>query len=287
MARRRRLGDAGESLAVCATRVTYDHNLLHLQAQNLESVKWEMTLIEHTAGASWHAVSIADSREKALALKARYEKLPEVSRVVEVASLVPPDQDEKLPLLADIQDRLRTLPERSQNHRTRPAQQQATSRRTDGFSSETAHVVPGRWSKQSGAVGQSAADASRVARPFASRRRQNRGRRGVEPIEGLRRETDGRPVGGPAPAARRVDAAGRSRSTDLPEDLRERYVGPNGKWLLRVFAKDGLWDFGPLEHFTEVVRTVDPEATGKPFGTVEGLKAMKKASSGPASTPSW
>ena len=32
----------------------------------------------------------------------------------------------------------------------------------------------------------------------------------------------------------------------------------------------------PLEHFTEVVQTVDPEATGKPFGTVEGLIAMKE-----------
>src|SRR5205814_1247532 len=43
---------------------------------------------------------------------------------------------------------------------------------------------------------------------------------------------------------------------DLPADLRERYVSPHGKWLLRVFAKDCLWDFGPLEHFTEVVQKV-------------------------------
>ncbi len=66
-----------------------------------------MTLIRETAGASWHAISIADSPEKALELKARFEKLPEVSRVVEAATLTPPDQDAKLPLLADIQDRLR------------------------------------------------------------------------------------------------------------------------------------------------------------------------------------
>jgi hypothetical protein len=62
---------------------------------------------------------------------------------------------------------------------------------------------------------------------------------------------------------------------DLPPALRERYLSRNGKWLLRVFAKDCLWDFGPLEHFTQRVRTVDPEATGKPFSTVEGLKALK------------
>src|SRR5262249_28046040 len=56
---------------IIATRVRYDHNLLNLQAQGLESVRWEHILIEHTAGASWHALSITDTQEQALALKAR------------------------------------------------------------------------------------------------------------------------------------------------------------------------------------------------------------------------
>src|SRR5438445_1495851 len=50
-------------------RLTYDHNLLHLQPCGLDSVRWQMTLIEHTAGASWNALSVADSREEAQALK--------------------------------------------------------------------------------------------------------------------------------------------------------------------------------------------------------------------------
>ena len=33
--------------------------------------------------------------------------------------------------------------------------------------------------------------------------------------------------------------------------------------------------FQPLENFVKQIQTVDPEATGKPFGTVEGLKSMK------------
>src|SRR5262249_24630168 len=76
--------------------------------------KWELTLIEHTAGANWHAVSYTATPQDALALKARYEKLPEVARVVEVASLMPPDQNEKLPLIRDIHGRLRFLPKRGQ-----------------------------------------------------------------------------------------------------------------------------------------------------------------------------
>jgi hypothetical protein len=81
---------------------------------------------------------------------------------------------------------------------------------------------------------------------------------------------------------------------DLPAAFRERYVSPGGKFLLRVFARDPkewpkdwyadrgrdcsnecLWDFDPLEHFSQQIHKVDPEATGKPFGTVEGLRAMK------------
>ena len=62
---------------------------------------------------------------------------------------------------------------------------------------------------------------------------------------------------------------------DLPPALRERFIGRSGAWLLQVFCKDSLWEFGPLEHFAQQIQTVDPEATGKPFGTVEGLKAMK------------
>src|SRR5262249_51235455 len=39
--------------------------------------------------------------------------------------------------------------------------------------------------------------------------------------------------------------------SDVPGDFRERYLGQSGKWLLRVFAKDCLWDFAPLEHFSQ------------------------------------
>src|SRR5947207_15100311 len=74
-----------------------------------------MTLIKHTAGASWHALSYRDTREEALALKARYEQLPGVSRVVEVASLVPADQERKLEIVAEIRRRLGGLPAAGQS----------------------------------------------------------------------------------------------------------------------------------------------------------------------------
>jgi hopanoid biosynthesis associated RND transporter like protein HpnN len=255
-------------LAVCAGRVSYDHNLLHLQAKDLDAVRWEMTLIEHTAGASWHALSYTDTPEEALALKARYEKLPEVSRVVEVATLVPRDQEEKIELLRDIQARLRHLPRRG---RTIP------------------HACPDSREVRAEAVALSArlrSLASVSAPPLLVTDLGHRMETLVDRLDEVSPEVAGprlqdfeqRLAGDLAEDLHRLREVATPDSItleELPPALRERYVGASGKWLLRVFAKDCLWDFEPLEHFTKQIRTVDREATGKPFGTVEGLKAMK------------
>ena len=88
--------------ALGAAHVGYDHNLLNMQAKDLDSVRWEHRLIERSAGMTWDALGVARSPAEAAALKARFAAVPEVGNVVEVASLVPADQEAKLPLVAAI-----------------------------------------------------------------------------------------------------------------------------------------------------------------------------------------
>ncbi len=254
-------------LAVFAGRVTYDHNLLHLQARDLDSVKWELTLIEHTAGASWHALSYTDTPEAALALKARYERLPEVSRVVEVASLVPAGQDEKIELLRDIRGRLRRLPPRGVPiPHARPD--------THELKSELACLV-----------GQLQPLADTCPQPLLTELRRNLrelydelGELPAEVADGRLQGFEEQMAGDLAGDLHRLRDASNPAPialADLPPALRERYIGKTGKWLLQVFGKECLWDFEPLEHDARQIATVDPAATGKPFSTVEGLRAMK------------
>jgi hopanoid biosynthesis associated RND transporter like protein HpnN len=265
---------AAAALAACAGRVSYDHNLLHLQAPELESVRWQRTLIEHTAGATWHALSIADGPADALKRKAEFEKLPEVSRVVEVATLTPPDQDRKLELLGRIHGRLDgRLPPRGGRiaHATPDSQDLRAALEELGgrlpASAGRGLLADVRDAARALHDGLPASEAA-AGRPAAEQRL----RRFEEDLAGdlaedLHRLADVSAEDAPITLA------------DLPPALRERHVSPTGKYLLRVFGKEdaehSLWDFGPLEHFTEKVRAVDPEATGKPFGTVEGLRAMK------------
>jgi hypothetical protein len=248
-----------------AFRVGYDHNLLHLQAENLDSVKWEMTLIRHTAGASWHSLSYTKTREEALALKAKFEALPDVSRVVEVASMVPPDQEPKLPMVAQIRKRLAYLPERGAMLTHLAPDVDQLQKDLLRLHELLARQVDNRplFAELQREVTQLRQTLAQTKPALARKRLKQFDQRVTADLaENLYLLRD---IATPEPIT--LD--------DLPPALRERYVGKSETWLLRVFAKEDLWNFQPLEDFTKKIHSIDPHATGKPFGTVEGLKAMK------------
>jgi uncharacterized protein len=253
--------------------ISYDHNLLHMQARDLDSVKWELTLIEHTAGANWHAVSYTDTPQEALALKSRYEKLPEVARVVEAASLVPQDQDSKIALLADIQRRLSDLPKRGEaiRHLLPSSQTLLTC-----LNSLVVRLQPLAGSA-CGADGKPTTLLTDLRESAWSLHRQIL-LLPAETVEKRLQEFEQRLAGDLAEDLHRLREVATPQPialADLPTAFRDRYVGKSGKWLLRVFARQSLWEFPELEQFTQQIQAVDPSATGKPFGTVEGLRSMK------------
>ncbi len=253
--------------------VRYDHNLLHLQARDLDSVKWELTLIEHTAGANWHAVSYTDTPQEALELKARYEKLPEVARVVEVATLVPQDQQKKITMLADIQSRLANLPQRGgvithlrpkchdlltclDNLAGKLQPLAGSACRADGTPTTLlTELRESVWNLHTQILMSPVGRVEKRLQEFEQRLAGDL----AEDLHRLREVATPEPI----------------ELADLPRAFRDRYVGRSGKWLLRVFARQSLWEFPQLEQFTREIQAVDPTATGKPFSTVEGLLAMK------------
>ncbi len=80
----------------------FDYNLLHLQAKGTESVVWENRLLEESGRSSWYALSTADSLAELHRKKAQFEALPVVDRVESLASMLPPHQEERLALVAEI-----------------------------------------------------------------------------------------------------------------------------------------------------------------------------------------
>ncbi len=253
------LGTGAMLLLVCgvfATQLEYDHNLLNLQPRGLDSVTWEHKLIDRAAGASWDAMSIAHSREEALALKAKYEAIPEVGRVVEVASLVPADQDRKLPIVRAIHSRMSELPPIDRLPTPMGSHPNAVQDLATRVSQLAGSDTPLSLAANSL---RSALDAcpNATARLHAFDKRM-----GADLARDLHQLKS---VSRPAPVT----------VADVPVELRERYIGAHGEFLVRAFARDSLWDYPALKRFTTAANAVDTEATGKAYRTLEGLQQMK------------
>jgi len=65
------------------------------------------------------------------------------------------------------------------------------------------------------------------------------------------------------------------RLSDLPNSLVDRFVGQNGKHLLKIYGRGNIWDMQSLRSFVHEVRSVDPRATGNPLQAYEASLEMK------------
>jgi hopanoid biosynthesis associated RND transporter like protein HpnN len=239
----------------------YDHNLLNLQADGLESVAVEKKLLEECDQSVWYALSIADSRAELLARKEALQDLPSVERVDEIASLLPVDEDLKQPIIERIHGRLATLPERPP---------EIPVDRLDSLGETLA------W-----------AQAEAAKRPAGLRtawhlERTREALRRMPPEECFR-----------ALAAFQQRSAGELLSKlhalagvanpeppalgDLPPSLVERFVGQSGKHLLKIYGRGDIWNFESLKKFVKDVRGVDPRATGNPLQAYEASLEMKQS----------
>jgi uncharacterized protein len=246
-----------------ALKISYDHNLLHLQSPSLDSVKWEKVLLEKMPAATWHAVTFTATREEAIEWKKKFEALPEVSQVAEIASMLPRDQNINKSQLAEIQHRLRLLP-------TRGAKPGHATPDIAGLKKEL-QLLENKTSQKNSLIdldeinrdlniflnclAKSDEDTSKELKIFEESVTGDL-------IENLHR-------------LKEVSHPEFINVSDIPPPIRNRYLSENNQWLLRVFAKKNLWEYDNLREFVGSIQKVDARATGKPFTTLEGLKGMK------------
>jgi len=79
--------------------LTFDYNLLHLQARGSESVNWELRILENSGRSSWFALATASSVTETARKAAQFAALPAVEEVQTIASLAPVGQEERLRLI--------------------------------------------------------------------------------------------------------------------------------------------------------------------------------------------
>ena len=241
----------------------FDHNLLALRPGDAESAAVRERL--HGAGGPslLYAVALADSAEEARAKAERFEALPAVQRVEDLARRLPrSDRGETRAGIARVRSSLNSLPRvdgtpdlprpspsavgrlagalRKLAAGSGRADLAPLARKLDAFETGLADL-----GKSDGAEGQSVALDRYQTRSAAELIREVR--------ELAVASSDSAPLG--------LD--------DIPTVLKRRYLSEDGKWLLQIYPKRPVWEFAPLERFVADLRTVDPAVTGTPVQNYE------------------
>ena len=84
-------------------RVQFDLNPLHLQNPRVDSVVWEMRLLEESKYSTSFGAMTADSLQDLEAKTAALKQLPTISHVESVLSFLPADVEKKRPIIKEIQ----------------------------------------------------------------------------------------------------------------------------------------------------------------------------------------
>ncbi|MCG8586102.1 MAG: MMPL family transporter, partial [Pirellulales bacterium] len=239
----------------------FDHNLLNLQAEGLESVRWEQKLIHESDQSVWYAVSLASSREELLERKQAFQQLPSVERVEEIASWLPQVDGGNTGVIRELGRQLSSLPDEPDRIPVAsPAQLfQAIA--------QCERVVAGV-----GSMPEVAAKLQRLRTQLATLS----GAEYYQRITWLQQSTA-------EDLLKRLRLLGSAAAPtppsfdDLPEGLVTRFVGQNGKHLIKVYGRGNIWDMDALASFVRDVRNVDAEATGKPLQTYEASRQMQRS----------
>jgi len=72
------------------------------------------------------------------------------------------------------------------------------------------------------------------------------------------------------------DPSGPIAEKDIPIQLRNRFQGKNGDYLLRIYSEKNIWEKEPMTEFVTQLRSVEPQATGSPVIGYIVINLMKK-----------
>jgi hypothetical protein len=253
--------------------VEFDLNTLRLQSKKAESVIWERKLVEGSHRPSMYGVILTHSLEEVERKTKVLKTLPTVSEVQSVMSLLPSDQERKIAILRQVTPLLAgigPLP---------GAQQPVSVEQLDQFLGRIRFKMLDSSGSQWG-----------VSRPLRTQMQEVRGlideiRQWFQGTDRLKLQSELKTfendlikdLNAKLDLLRKGVEARPMQIEDLPKQLRERYVGRNHLYLIRMFPAQNIWEPDLLKRFVRDLRSVDPDAVGDPVTLSTFTEAFRDA----------
>jgi len=251
-------------------QVNFDYNLLNLQAKGLESVAYAHKLMKSSENSGYFAVATAKTPEEAAARTKALEALPTVDHVVSIASFVPDDQERKLAELAAMRAELADVKPEPYDEDLR-VMELPTVFETFRATVERFHQ---RLERENLPEARGVGSFLQILDRFFAGLEKEKDRNAL----GMLRTFQGDLLAGLPDKLETLKAslnAAPVSAADVPAELRQRFVGRTGKYLLQIAPKHEIFDLDPLKSFLDDVRKVEPNITGEPVMVYESMTIMR------------
>ena len=257
--------------AITLPYVTFDHDVVRLRDPDSESVKTMNDLLADRTRSPWNIDVVAPDLKSASTIAHRLEKLDVVDHTVTILDYVPPKQDEKLEILADL---ALFLP---MNPSFDPAAPPPSTQEQLALIAQFRDVLRDGWGTREDSP-ELAAAARRLADTFDRVLSQSH----EEPADALLGRLETQLVGPLPDQLRRFwealtpDEDG-VRLSDLPEDLSSRMLAKDGRARIQVLPVHDLQDGKAMDRFVGDVRALYPDATGMAISVLETARVVVRS----------
>jgi hopanoid biosynthesis associated RND transporter like protein HpnN len=250
-----------------ALQVRFSYNMLKLQAKGVESVLWEERILSKAGRSGFAALATATSIEELEQKRAAFAALPSVAEVESVLMLLPDRQPEKIALIRQIASvigpvQVGAIPDLHPAELLAPLRTLArrlSLASAEGGEAARNELQPLQVSVQGLLDALPRADARQIAPGLANLQDQI-ARDFADKLAGFRKNLSPRIV----------------EPGETPPELRRRYIGASGRYLLRVQPAVDIWQREGAERFVTDLRSVDPAVTGPPITSFEAIRFIRR-----------
>ena len=248
--------------------VGFNHNLLDLQADGLESVIYEHKLINETDESSWFAVSFANSIEESNKLADKFGRLLSVKRVEDITTIVPVDQEEKRKIIKDdLSPKINSI-----NFKNKTPSNPLALKRTvkgirllleslaeEAFSAGNAEAVSEieKLTNQMQNLENNLSTNSSQQLNDWEKALFTKLEQGVEILKQSLSPSD-------------------ISLDNLPTIMTQRYIGKSGRYAVYIYPQEDIWNPENLDNFVTDLREIDSNVTGTPIEILESSRLLER-----------
>jgi hopanoid biosynthesis associated RND transporter like protein HpnN len=266
-------------LTCFVSKVTFDHNLLNLQNQNLESVQEVRRLTDNNEKSVIYGVVVAQDLAEARAKARLFSEKPSVREVQSLAVMIPENQESKLPLIRSIVGRLQSVKletdvsKKVDVARARRELKEFLAKCKEGEKQAKNYTLISSQAREAVEIfGKLIPPLERSLKLLDKMSQDEVGRR----LNRYQVEVFGSMQKGlswlKGHATDRGIVVG-----DLPDELQKRFISSNGRLAMEIYPKENVWNREANVRFVSDLRSVDPKATGTPVQNYEYIEVLRKS----------